>query len=108
MKEDNRQYKSTSCICENCPFLLPCTQSQSHQKLIQRQVWEKYMEEADHLRHQHDMKQIYAKRKETIEREKKRKAWHVLDNFKGTQKIVDAYFRCHKFKKDGELDLGKF
>ncbi|EON73127.1 transposase [Lysinibacillus sphaericus OT4b.31] len=38
------------------------------------------MEEANHLRHQNDMKQIYARRKEMIERVFARKAWYALDN----------------------------
>jgi nucleoside-diphosphate-sugar epimerase len=37
-------------------------------KLIHRHVWEGYLEEADHLRHTPQNKEIYAKRKETIER----------------------------------------
>ncbi len=37
-------------------------------KNYERHIWAQYVEEADHLRHQHDIKQIYARRKETIER----------------------------------------
>ena len=51
-----------------CPFLSQCTESKSHQKLIQRHIWESYLEEAEHLRHNHEIRQIYARRKETIER----------------------------------------
>ena len=67
-KEGYRQYKSDPRICAGCPFLSQCTQSQAHQKLIQRHVWEEHVEEADHLRHHQDVKPIYEKRKETIER----------------------------------------
>ncbi|KML37801.1 IS1182 family transposase [Cytobacillus firmus] len=67
-KEGYRQYKSDPRICADCPFLSQCTQSQAQQKLIQRHVWEEHVEEADHLRHHQDVKPIYEKRKETIER----------------------------------------
>jgi hypothetical protein len=55
-------------ICGNCPFISQCTESKNNQKLIQRHIWEFYVEEAEHLRHTYEIKQIYAKRKETIER----------------------------------------
>ncbi len=35
---------------------------------MQRHIWDEYVEEANHLRHFDEIKQIYAKRKETIER----------------------------------------
>ncbi|WP_211268378.1 transposase, partial [Domibacillus aminovorans] len=54
--------------CRDCPLLSMCTQSQNRMKLIHRHVWEGYLEEADHLRHTPQHKEIYAKRKETIER----------------------------------------
>lgn len=50
-KEGYRQYKSDALKCESCPLLAQCTQSQNHTKLIQRHIWEQFVEEADHLRH---------------------------------------------------------
>jgi len=35
---------------------------------VTRHIWQTHVEEADHLRHHKDVKPIYAKRKETIER----------------------------------------
>ena len=67
-KEGYRQFKSNPTICANCPFLKQCTESKNHTKLIQRHIWEAYVEEAEHLRHHEEIKLIYAKRKETIER----------------------------------------
>lgn len=66
--EGYRHYFSNSSQCLDCPLLSQCTQSQKPQKLIQRHVWEKYLEEAEHLRHTEVNKLIYARRKETIER----------------------------------------
>jgi hypothetical protein len=54
--------------CQTCTLLSECTKNKDHKKLIQRHVWEQYLEEADHLRHTQENKNIYAKRKETIER----------------------------------------
>ncbi|WP_425517396.1 transposase [Stenotrophomonas lactitubi] len=48
--------------------MAPCTTSKDHRKIIEHPIWAHHVEEADHLRHQSDMKQIYARRKETIER----------------------------------------
>ncbi|MBD8071553.1 transposase, partial [Bacillus sp. PS06] len=67
-KEGYRQYISNPTQCKDCPLLSQCTQSQNHQKLIQRHVWEGYLEEIEHLRHIEENKTIYARRKETIER----------------------------------------
>lgn len=36
--------------------------------MVTRHIWQEYVEEADHLRHNPEVKEIYAKRKETIER----------------------------------------
>jgi hypothetical protein len=87
-----RQYKSNSEICATCPFLSQCTESKNHQKL-QRHIWESYLEEAEHLQHSYDIKHIYTKRKETIERvfadakEKHGMRWTTL---RGLKKIVYA------------------
>jgi hypothetical protein len=50
---------------EHCPVSFDVVH---HMKLIHRYLWEGYLEEADHLRHTPQNKEIYAKRKETIER----------------------------------------
>lgn len=67
-KEGYREYKSPKHICAKCPFLEQCTESKDHQKVVTRHIWQEYVEEADHLRHHIDVKPIYEKRKETIER----------------------------------------
>lgn len=89
-KEGYRQYKSNPTICANCPLLSQCTESKNHQKLIQRHIWETYMEEAEHLRHSYAIKQIYAKRKETIERvfaDAKEKHGMRWTNLRGLKKL---------------------
>lgn len=46
----------------------PCVQSQNHMKLIHLHVSEGYLDEAGHLWHTPQHKEIYVQRKETIER----------------------------------------
>ena len=42
--------------------------SKNKNKVVVRHVWSKYLEEAEHLRHVPEIRDIYKKRKETIER----------------------------------------
>ena len=104
-KEGYRQYKSDPRICAGCPFLSQCTQSQAHQKLIQRHVWEEHVEEADHLRHHQDVKPIYEKRKETIERvfadakEKHGMRWTTLRGLKKMSMQAMLTFAALNLKK---------
>ena len=67
-REGYQEYKSRSYICEQCPSLTQCTRSKGHTKVLTRHVWSKYMEQADHIRYMEGVKELYAKRKETIER----------------------------------------
>lgn len=104
-KEGYRQYKSNSSICAECPFLSQCTESKNHQKLIQRHIWEAYVEEAEHLRHTDEIKQIYAKRKETIERvfadakEKHGMRWTTLRGLKKLSMQAMLTFAAMNLKK---------
>lgn len=67
-RDGYREYKSSSYICEHCPYLSQCTQSKNHVKLVTRHIWEDYMERAEDIRHTRGMKELYDQRKETIER----------------------------------------
>jgi transposase len=104
-KEGYRQYKSDPRICSSCPLLVQCTQSKNHQKLIQRHVWEEYLEEADHLRHHKEVKEIYARRKETIERvfadakEKHGMRWTTLRGHKKLSMQAMLTFAAMNLKK---------
>lgn len=63
-----REYKSNPKECADCEYLWKCTESRNHVKLVTRHIWEDYMEKCEDIRHTIGMKDIYAKRKETIER----------------------------------------
>ncbi|WP_202078814.1 IS1182 family transposase [Caldalkalibacillus salinus] len=67
-REGYRQYKSQAHICRSCPMLFKCTASRDCTKQIHRHVWQDYLDEVEHLRHTDKNKEIYAMRKETIER----------------------------------------
>ena len=104
-KEGYRQYKSDPAICAGCPLLSQCTESKNHQKLVQRHIWETYVEEAEHLRHTTEIKQIYAKRKETIERvfadakEKHGMRWTTLRGLKKLSMQAMLTFAAMNLKK---------
>ena len=63
-----REYKSCGEICRTCPYLSQCTQSRNHVKIVTRHIWEEYMEQCEDIRHTRGIKEVYAKRQETIER----------------------------------------
>ena len=67
-RDGYREYKSRGYICCNCPQKSKCTESKDHVKLVTRHVWERYIEKAEDIRHTLGNKEIYQKRKETIER----------------------------------------
>jgi transposase/transcription elongation factor Elf1 len=104
-KEGYRQYKSNPAICKDCSLLSQCTLSQNHQKVIQRHVWQDALEEADHLRHQEDIKAIYSRRKETIERvfadgkEKHGMRWTTLRGLKKLSMQAMLTFAAMNLKK---------
>jgi transposase len=104
-KEGYRQYKSDPMVCAGCPLLAQCTQSQNHQKLIQRHLWEGCVEEADHLRHTSEVREIYARRKETIERvfadakEKHGMRWTTLRGLKKLSMQAMLTFAAMNLKK---------
>ncbi len=63
-----REYKSNPEECSICPYLQQCTQSANRTKVVTRHVWASYLETCDDIRHTLGMKDLYKKRKETIER----------------------------------------
>ena len=67
-RDGYREYKSCGMTCENCEHLSQCTESQEHVKVITRHIWEPYMEQCEDIRYGIGMKELYQKRKETIER----------------------------------------
>ena len=67
-RDGYREYKSRSYQCANCPSLEKCTLSREHMKVVTRHVWEDYLEACEDIRYTIGMRDLYQKRKETIER----------------------------------------
>jgi transposase len=67
-RDGYREYKSNSKICVSCPHREQCTKSANHTKVVTRHVWQDYLETVEDFRHTVKGKEIYERRKETIER----------------------------------------
>ncbi|GAA0835965.1 hypothetical protein GCM10008915_23380 [Bifidobacterium pullorum subsp. gallinarum] len=63
-----RQYASDPAQCEQCPLRHQCTQAKNHRKVVTQHVWEDSKEWVRNNRLSRSGKQLYRKRKETIER----------------------------------------
>ena len=67
-REGYREYKSCPKECEKCPYLSKCTESKNHVKIVTRHIWEDYIEICEDIRYTCGNKELYDRRKETIER----------------------------------------
>ncbi|WP_197092227.1 transposase, partial [Enterocloster citroniae] len=90
---------------KDCPYQNQCTGSKDHVKVVSRHVWEGYMEKVEEIRHQTGMKEIYQKRKETIERvfaDGKEKHGMRYTQYRGLAKVtmeLTLLFACMNLKK---------
>lgn len=88
-REGYREYRSNPSVCQNCPVLSQCTKNKDYKKLVLRHIWQDALDEAEHLRHTDINREIYARRKETIERvfaDLKQKHGLRWTNLKGLEK----------------------
>ena len=67
-RDGYREYRSDPKICVNCPTRHLCTHSKDCVKTVQRHVWKDYEELADDARYTPEYRELYQRRKETIER----------------------------------------
>ena len=63
-----KEYKCKNDRCTNCPRREECLSEKQKTKSLRRHVWEKYRDEVYIFTHTDEGKEIYAKRKEKIER----------------------------------------
>ena len=104
-RDGYREYKSEGKKCKDCPYQNQCTGSKDHVKVVSRHVWEGYMEEVEEIRHQTGMKEVYQKRKETIERvfaDGKEKHGMRYTQYRGLAKVtmeLTLLFACMNLKK---------
>jgi len=67
-RDGYREYRSDPKICASCPTRHLCTHSRDCIKTVQRHIWKGYEELADDARYTPKYRDLYARRKETIER----------------------------------------
>jgi transposase len=100
-----KEYISNSKTCEYCEQKELCTANKNFKKLVTRHVWEKYLDEVEHIRHTEHGKELYAKRSETIERifgDAKEKHGMRYTQYRGLNKVkmqVLLTFACMNLKK---------
>lgn len=67
-KAGKRAYRSIPAKCRDCPYKAKCGANEKGQKLFTTHIWQEYLDIVEQLRKTELGKQIYAQRKETIER----------------------------------------
>lgn len=67
-REGKRTYRSNPKICRECPCREVCGANKTGQKILQTHIWQEYLNLVEQLRKTERGKELYAKRKETIER----------------------------------------
>lgn len=67
-RDGKRIYRSTPQNCVNCPFKACCKANEKGQKVFTTHIWQEYLDIVESIRKTDLGKQIYAQRKETIER----------------------------------------
>ena len=67
-KDGKHFYRSTPKDCRNCPCRESCGANAKGQRLLTTHIWQEYLDLAEQLRKSERGQEIYALRKETIER----------------------------------------
>ncbi len=67
-RDGYREYKSCPQDCVNCPYLSQCTESKNYVKVVTQHIWDNYIEQCKDIRYIIGNKELYQKRKETVER----------------------------------------
>ena len=67
-KDGKRIYRTKPKQCKDCPFHANCGANEKGQKMLQTHIWQEYLDLVEQLRRTARGKEIYAMRKETIER----------------------------------------
>ena len=104
-RDGYRQYKSDPEKCKGCPLKEQCTHSKNNTKVINRHLWDKYVEKVKEIRYTEKWNEIYPKRKETIERvfaDCKEKFGMRFTRWRGLKKNQQQAllcFACHNLKR---------
>lgn len=104
-REGRRVYRSRAKQCKACPYLSRCTRSKNCVKIIERHIWQDFVEQAEQIRKSPEGRELYKKRKETIERvfaDAKQKHGMRYTQYRGLAKVrmqVSLTFVCLNLKK---------
>lgn len=96
-REGYRHYASDRQICSQCPLLGQCTQSANHTKIVTRHIWEDSKDRINQQRLTPKGKEIYARRKETVERsfaDSKQLHGHRYAKMRGLRKVMEQCLLC--------------
>jgi len=91
-REGYRQYHSEAASCRQCPLRQQCTRSRNCTKIVTRHVWQRCKERIDAHRLEPRGKQIYQRRKETVERsfaDAKQLHGHRYARMRGLDKVQE-------------------
>lgn len=67
-REGYKEFKSKRYICEKCPSRTQCTENSKFEKTVTMHIWSDYLETVEDIRYTSKYKEMYERRKETIER----------------------------------------
>ena len=67
-REGKRTYRSTPAQCRSCPCKAKCGANEKGQKVYTAHIWQEYLDLVEQIRKTERAKELYAQRKETIER----------------------------------------
>ena len=67
-KDGKRVYRTKPAKCRECPFKDKCGANEKGQKVFKTHIWQRYLDAVEEIRKTEDGKEIYSRRKETIER----------------------------------------
>ena len=67
-REGYREFKSKGYICEKCSARNSCTENSKSEKTVTKHIWSDYLETVEDIRHTPEYRELYERRKETIER----------------------------------------
>jgi hypothetical protein len=96
-RSGNRLYISDPANCRDCSLLSICTASKTQTKVITRHVWESSRERARDNRLSEYGKEVYARRKETVERsfaDAKQLHGHRYAKMRGRRKVQEQSLLC--------------
>ena len=67
-RDGKRTYRTNPKNCKDCPYKRKCGANEKGQKILTTHIWQEYLDLVEQLRKTERGKEIYAMRKETVER----------------------------------------